>query len=258
MKLIIYFALFVQVSSTKLKNLSPKIIGGRDAEENEFPYIVSIRRAELEIIFGEPYHICGGSIINTDTVITASHCLFDPFGNHLSQPGSYFVIAGFLRIWSDIDTAQRFDVIEIYKHPNFDMEVLQNDIALLKVAPDFTFDLPSIQPISIETNKNLSEGTKCSVHGWGTLLMDFPLYPDLLQTVELKISNFDHCNKTYEGIVDPDTQICAYEPEKDSCSGKTVRTVRVDLMKHYFRRLWKCFCLRRLFSRNCQVNKKNC
>lgn len=220
MKLIIFFALFLKVSAAKLKNLSPKIIGGRDAEENEFPYMVSIRRAELEIIFGEPYHICGGSIITTDKVLTASHCLFDPFGNHLSQPGSYFVVAGFSRMWSDVETAQTFDVNGIYKHPNFDMYNLQNDIAILKVAPDFTFDLPNIQPISIETDVNLSEGVQCSVHGWGTLLLDYPLYPDILQTVDLKISNFEHCNHTYDGDINPKTQICAYEPEKDSCSGR--------------------------------------
>lgn len=221
MKLIIFLAIFhVSAYSAKVKTLLPKIIGGRDAEEFEFPYVVSIRRAELEVLFGEPYHICGGSILNTNTVLTASHCLFDPFGNHLSQPGSYIVVAGLLRMWSDTETTKTFFVSNIYKHPNFDMEKLLNDIAVLKVAPDFTFDLPSIQPISIETKRNLSEGTSCSVHGWGTLLLDYPLYPDILQTVDLKISNFDHCNQTYEGIVDPETQICAYESEKDSCYGK--------------------------------------
>lgn len=70
---------------TTLRNVSPKIIGGRDAEENEFPYVVSIRRAELENLLGYPIHVCGGSIVSSNTVLTASHCLFDPFGNHLHQ-----------------------------------------------------------------------------------------------------------------------------------------------------------------------------
>lgn len=223
MKLIIFLAILLQVSSFKFKTLtsvSPKIIGGRDAEENEFPYIVSIRRTELEFLLGEPHHICGGTIINSDTVITASHCLFDPFGNHLNQPGSYFVVAGFLGIWSDYDTAKQFEVTKIFKHPTFFADEFRNDIAVLKVAPDFTFDLPSIQPISIETNVNLTEGTQCSVHGWGTVLESYPLYPDILQTVEVKISNFNQCNETYEGIVDSNTQLCASDTEKDSCSGK--------------------------------------
>ena len=220
MKTIIFVFFLIEVSSLNLTNLSPKIIGGRDAEKNEFPYVVSIRRAELELLLGEPYHICGGSIISSDTVLTASHCLFDRFQNYLAKPGSYFVVAGFLGIWTDLNTAMTFEVVEIFKHPNFQMDEFRNDIAVLKIAPDFTFDLPNIQPISMETNKNLTEGTLCSVHGWGTVLFEYPLYPDILQTVDLNISNFDQCNKTYEGVVDSNTQVCGYESEKDSCSGK--------------------------------------
>lgn len=224
MKSIIFAILFIEVSSLNLPNLSPKIIGGRDAAENEFPYVVSIRRAELELLLGEPYHICGGSILNSNTVISASHCLFDRFQNYLNQPGSYFVVAGFVRMWSDLDTAMKFEVVKIFKHPNYVMDIFRNDIAVLKVAPDFTFDLPNIQPIQIETNRNLTEGTLCSVHGWGTLLFEYPLYPDILQTVDLKISNFDQCNETYEGVVDSNTQVCGYESEKDSCSGRKVKS----------------------------------
>jgi trypsin len=220
MKLMIFIGIVIGASSLKTPSLSPKIIGGRDAEANEFPYIVSIRRTELELILGEPYHICGGTIINSNTVITASHCLFDPFGNHLKQPGSYFVVAGFLGIWSDIATSQMFEVVKVFKHPNYIADLFRHDIAALRVSPDFTFDLPNIQPITIETNRNLSEGSACSVHGWGTVLDDFPLHPDILQTVDIRISSFNQCNETYEGLVDSSTQLCAYDAEKDSCSGK--------------------------------------
>lgn len=75
MQLIIFYCIFfVALSSAQI---SPYIINGRDALENEFPYIVSVRRTELELLEGFPYHVCGGSIIDEVTVITAAHCLFD-------------------------------------------------------------------------------------------------------------------------------------------------------------------------------------
>lgn len=214
MKLLLVIAFFVKFS---IANLSPKIIGGRDAVEDEFPYLVSIRRAEFEYILGQPYHVCAGSILNANTVITASHCLYDPFGNHLTKAGSYLVVAGLLLMWSDFN-AKYFVVTEIFSHPNFNEETMDNDIAVLKVAPDFSFELPNIQPISIDTNQQLQEGADCSVQGWGTTNVIWDFYPDKLQTVNLKISNFDECNRTYEGTL-TENMFCAYEAGKDSCWG---------------------------------------
>lgn len=74
MQLIIFYVIFFVASSSA--EITPYIINGRDALENEFPYIVSLRRTELELILG-PSHVCGGSIIDEVTVITAAHCLFD-------------------------------------------------------------------------------------------------------------------------------------------------------------------------------------
>lgn len=72
--ILFYFLVFVALSSAQI---APFIVNGRDVLENEFPYIVSLRRTELESLLGMPYHICGGSIIDEVTVITAAHCLFD-------------------------------------------------------------------------------------------------------------------------------------------------------------------------------------
>jgi hypothetical protein len=43
------------------------IVGGTAARAGEFPFIVSLRRANGQ-------HFCGGSLLNANTVITAAHC----------------------------------------------------------------------------------------------------------------------------------------------------------------------------------------
>lgn len=216
MKLIAVIIIFFKLFSSTLT--SPKIIGGRDAEENEFPYIVSLRRAEMEMMLGQSYHVCGGSIINKDTVVTASHCLFDPFGNLLHEAGSYFVVAGSRRVWVNEASTKYFIAGEIFKHPRYNAETLENDIAIIKFTQNFNFDLPSIQPIAISTSDNLTEGTLCSVHGWGILSVVTLELRDILQTVDLKISNHQQCNKAYNNTI-TSKQICAYEDDRDSCSG---------------------------------------
>lgn len=218
MKFFLFILILLRISSGKATNSSPKIVGGRDAERNEFPYIVSIRRAELEITLGQPFHVCGGSILDTNTVLTAKHCLYDPFGNLLTKPGSYFVVAGFLHMWSEDENAKQFLVMKVYAHPHFNEDTFENDIAIMKVAPNFVFNLPNIQAIALETDQDLPEGTQCSVHGWGVEIFGSMSIPNVLQTVDLRIADLNQCNETYEGTI-TDSQLCAYELDKDSCSG---------------------------------------
>ena len=42
------------------------IVGGSDAASNEIPWIVSLATTS---------HFCGGSIVNSRTILTAAHCI---------------------------------------------------------------------------------------------------------------------------------------------------------------------------------------
>merc|ERR1712045_72077 len=71
MKLLVILAIS---SLACAKHLNPairfadsKIIGGSEAPKHEFPWQISLRNLGS--------HICGGSIINKNQVITAAHCV---------------------------------------------------------------------------------------------------------------------------------------------------------------------------------------
>ena len=52
-----------------------RIIGGRPAKEGEFPWQVSIGR--ISAVTGGIRHFCGGTILSSNTILTAAHCLED-------------------------------------------------------------------------------------------------------------------------------------------------------------------------------------
>ena len=65
-----------------------RIIGGRDAEPHEFPYIVSLTLHEPD---EEVHHNCGGSILNERWILTAAHCFSFLRGYYVVRAGAHFL-----------------------------------------------------------------------------------------------------------------------------------------------------------------------
>lgn len=63
-KLLLLVALVTIVAASPLTN---RIVGGNEAVPGQFPYQISLRKDDA--------HICGGSIITADWILTAAHCV---------------------------------------------------------------------------------------------------------------------------------------------------------------------------------------
>ena len=89
------------------------------APETRYPYSVSLQYNRK--------HICGGSLVSPNIVITAAHCTTTPTKITL---GRY-----------DLDSPDDYDyevldVMEKIVHPEYDSTVVENDIALLVLERD--------------------------------------------------------------------------------------------------------------------------
>jgi trypsin len=97
-----------------------RIVNGTEAEDGEFPFIVSIR------IRSTRQHDCGGSIISPDYILTAAHCA-------QSHPSSYSVQYGTNKL-----SACGSNIVAVEKvvpHERFNPLVsIEFDIAVMKVS----------------------------------------------------------------------------------------------------------------------------
>ncbi|KAH6629012.1 extracellular trypsin protease [Boeremia exigua] len=181
------------------------IVGGTAAAAGEFPYIVSLQSGGS--------HFCGGSLVDSRTVITAAHCTV---GQSVS---SLTIRAGSLQRSSG-GTVVR--VSSIKSHPNYASGgQYNNDIAVWKLATA----IPTSSTIGYvalpAANSDPAAGSTVSVAGWGTTSSGGSSLPAALRRVDVPIVARSTCRNNYSAAEVTDNMVCAglTAGGKDSCQG---------------------------------------
>ena len=211
-------ALLALVSSATSAGISPRIVGGSDADPGDFPWQVALI-SDID----DPYQtqFCGAALIADRWILTAAHC-FDR-----EDPGVY-VAVGLV----DLDRAG--DAVHAYSeqwiiHPDYDDDSLDNDIALIELETPLDLNACGencavIAPLTAPLEETTAYvGARARVSGWGNLAAsgEEDSWTEELQFAELFIMACTETPSLYGEDDVTGNMFCAgvEEFDKDSCQG---------------------------------------
>ncbi|XP_037711156.1 trypsin-like [Drosophila subpulchrella] len=181
-----------------------RIVNGEDAEIENFPYQVSIQTTKGS-------HFCGGSLIDSETILTAAHCMQTYAASELQvRLGSKSRSSG-----GEVVSVRAFKF-----HEGYNSKLMVNDVAIMKLSTPVR-QTSKIRAIELESSQPVS-GTSAVVTGWGTKCFLFCSSPDTLLQVAVDLLHYKDCaSSTYkygsESILE--TMVCAKGEKKDACQG---------------------------------------
>jgi trypsin len=185
----------------------PRIIGGEEAPEGRYPFPVSLVDSGGD-------HICGGSLIAPDVVLSAAHCA-NSFASVEIQRHDRT---------DPTDQFETFAIVQEIVHPLYDDSRYEYDQMLVILDGQ-----SSATPVAINRDPSVpAVGAEVTAMGWGITDGKDPasLSPVLKQATLFVISN-EECEQSksgnfwfdsYQGQI-TDDMLCATDQGEDSCQG---------------------------------------
>lgn len=200
MKVLIFFALVLQVSLALPMEKENRIVGGYPASPGQFPHQVSLQ------LNGQ--HACGGSIISPYTILTAAHCVYGVYDQ-------LYVLAGV----TDLnENGVRVAVGQIVIHANYNPNTFLDDIAILRLSSALPIEgYIQIAPLR---GQGVNPGETLTLSGWGRTSYPGNL-PSQLHWIQLAAIDLNTCSQLLAGSTPiGNGHVCTSSPVNEgSCQG---------------------------------------
>lgn len=182
-----------------------RIVGGKSVPSSyNYPFIASILTYSSKKGF---YHVCGGSLIAPDIVLSAAHCYDEAKQVQIGR-------LDYTEEFQD-SAVSTFNIINKRKHPNFNQKNFNYDFAL------FQLDIPDVfhAPITLQLWPNLKQEDTFKIMGWGATVKEGKA-SKILRESEVELIPNEQCEKSYgnKNLI-TDAMICTLKAGVDACQG---------------------------------------
>ncbi|PVU89827.1 hypothetical protein BB559_002015 [Furculomyces boomerangus] len=158
-----------------------RIIGGQSVTDDSYGFMGILKINKLS----DGWFLCGATLINNSTLITAAHCVSTPKYN---IPTKQLIIGlGSPNIAKQIEVKP----LKVTIHPQWSFSTLENDIAVIKIPPIKISK--KIWPINLATY-GIAQDTNVVALGWGKLSNNDDNLSENLQKVGLVTGNPELCS----------------------------------------------------------------
>ncbi|XP_061175620.1 elastase-1-like [Saccostrea echinata] len=206
--------LLVGVAYGLPRHFQSRIVNGVDSGQGDWPWQASLH---YETSRGSFSHICGGSLIDTNWVLTAAHCV--EFDNNVNK---FRVVLGEHIQSEDHGSEQTINIAEIIMHEQYNGggSGIPNDIALLRLQDSADTSRPEIGIVALPSSSNQEFSTRdtCFISGWGKTSANGGV-ADVLQHVQINVLTNSDCSWRwlFQSILS--THICVGGGSESACNG---------------------------------------
>lgn len=179
-------------------NLQQLVTHGYTTNPGEFPWHAALY---MKSGFQKSY-ICGGTLVNELSIVTATHCVVDSSSGHVVSPESLYVQLGKFKLNLYADTVQEHAVLQVITHAEFQPTTSKYDVAVLKLATQAKFTA-YVQPICVfpQPTINFNDGSeKGIVVGWG--YTEYDAVADALQATSVPLISYTKCLESNPDLFD--------------------------------------------------------
>ncbi|XP_053547183.1 transmembrane protease serine 3-like [Bombina bombina] len=185
---------------------SNRVVGGSPSALGRWPWQVSLQ--------WDGRHVCGGSVISSQWVMSAAHCFVL---SNLLAVGRWRVHAGSTTLYP----AASHSIRSIYYNGLYDIATNDYDVALLKTTFPMAFS-ETLRPICLpRSHQQFHVTSNCWISGWGHVTEGGQLSP-VLREAKVHLINSQLCNHSsyYHGLISPRMLCAGYlDGKSDSCQG---------------------------------------
>lgn len=180
-----------------------RIVAGHEAPKFAYPWLVNLQ------LF--TWQVCGGTLINSNTVLTAAHCMIGE-----KEDWTVYAHRHNLTDTTENENGKEYKVLDRFMHPKYIDSPTGYDISVWKIDAPLAGNYTQIE---FDTEGlDLKVNTLLKVAGWGTIAKKGAVSPILLET-KLPVFDFQKCKDIYKQL--DQSEFCAgyIDGSTDTCQG---------------------------------------